>query len=305
MPIYEKTSVVTGTFAYQLPTGTVIFGNDIFPFVHGITGAVAPQMQQGSYVLLQGYMANFFQPSGTAGAGVSEWNDFPGTVAWRGSDNPTYNVDATGGVTGTIAVGAKVKLTHYTEKFFIVTSIGTPSGTVTPMTLYGGTDWDLAASGTITSPQYSHMRTPFGFPVSPLKWTETLSDTALQTQATPAQNTWYNLGSLLLSMPIGVWRVNWKVFLQGADASAVNVGLQGTISTANNSESDAGNTIYAVVTIPAGGSQGMPVTLSRIIAAASKTAYYCNARTISSGLDNLYFANNGMGMILTFESAYL
>lgn len=43
----------TGTVISQLPTGTAIFGNDIFPFTHGITGSATPQTQQASLGLLR------------------------------------------------------------------------------------------------------------------------------------------------------------------------------------------------------------------------------------------------------------
>lgn len=53
-------TITTGTFAWQLPTGTVMFGNDIIPFVHGITGSVnPPEMQQGSALLLMSVVGKY------------------------------------------------------------------------------------------------------------------------------------------------------------------------------------------------------------------------------------------------------
>lgn len=307
MPYYDQTTVSTGTFAWQLPTGTAIFGNDVIPFVHGITGAVAPQMQQASFTLLQG----LFQPSGTAGnAGTSEWNNFPGTVTWKGSDSPTFNVDATGGVTGTIAVGAKVKLTHYTEKFFIVTSVGTPSGTVTPMTLYGGTDFALAASGTITSPQYSHMRTPFGFPMSPLKWTVSMSDSSLRTQNTPSASTKYSPGSLSITIPIGAWIVSEKMVVQAVDnANGLTMDVYGSLSTNAATESDPEFTSGARVNVPSTAAAELSlygtVFVQKPLILASKTTYYPVVWYINGTADVIYFRNDVVAMFVKCVSAYL
>lgn len=57
--------MVTGsTPISQLPTGTSIFGNDVFPYTHGITGSASPQTQQASMTLLQGAMAPDFVAGG-------------------------------------------------------------------------------------------------------------------------------------------------------------------------------------------------------------------------------------------------
>ncbi len=58
--------------------------------------------------------------------------------------------------------GDKIRLTQTTAKYFYVTGVSFGSG-VTTVTVNGGSDYSLA-SAAITSPSYSKMETPNGFP---------------------------------------------------------------------------------------------------------------------------------------------
>ena len=52
-------------------------------------------------------------------------------------------------------------------KYFIITGVGYASGS-TVLTLYGGTDYDLASSP-IIEPYFSAAKAPFGFPLDESK----------------------------------------------------------------------------------------------------------------------------------------
>ena len=62
------------------------------------------------------------------------------------------------GGTSIYAVGDKIKLTQTTVKYFYVVAVAS-----TTLTITGGTDYTLA-NAAITSPYYSHMGAPVGFP---------------------------------------------------------------------------------------------------------------------------------------------
>jgi ribonucleoside-diphosphate reductase alpha chain len=63
------------------------------------------------------------------------------------------------------------------------------------------------------------MRTPYGFPMSPVKWTEEYTETTTTAQNTPGDGTWYNINTATKSVPIGAWKVNYSVYVYGAYAS--------------------------------------------------------------------------------------
>lgn len=232
--------------------------------------------------------------SGSSGAAVG-WSDIPGTLAYSSADGPTGVVTTSTDLTGTISVGARVRLTQTTAKYFIVTAISAST-----MTLYGGTDYTLA-NAAITVPSYSLAKAPVGFLVDPLKWTEQFKDTGARSQAAAAAGTWYNIGSSLLSVPIGAWSVEYFV-----DASPVTaVPIYTTLSTANNSESDVDFSMRFFA--GAGATGGAQATLARRknLLLAAKTTYFLNAKTSSGAAPTLGFDGNDSPTIIRAVCAYL
>ena len=216
--------------------------------------------------------------------GVAGWTPTTETLTYSSADAPTYVCTTSSDLTGSISVGMKIKLTHSaTTKYFIVTAI--TSGTIT---LYGGTDYTLAGTA-ITSVSYSSMKAPFGFPIDPLKWSTEAVDTSNRSQASPVQNTWYNLGTVLLNVPIGAWKLSYSVGLQGNVAAAVAAGpFHVTLSTANNSESDVDFTSANYVASASGATNILSqVSKEKFVTVASKTPYYLNTRTTSASQQNI------------------
>jgi hypothetical protein len=198
--------------------------------------------------------------------------------------------------------GMKIKLTDSTVKSFIVTK-STYSAPNTTLTLYGGTDYTLSG-GAISAPFYSMMKAPVGFPLNPAKWTETHSDAGDRTQANPTASTWYNVGTTnnQLSLPIGAWKVKFMAIFQVNGATVPDMFV--TLSTANNSESNAWTTrkTYFV----SGTVYGFAASGDDDFVVTAKTVLYLNAKTggtITSG--SLEFAGNQSPTTIKAVCAYL
>ena len=210
----------------------------------------------------------------------SAWNPL-GAVIYEGADAPSYTISFASDMTAILNLGARIKLTDSTVKYFIITKIGAYTGGKTIITLYGGTDYTLSG-GVITSFYYSQLKAPFGFPLSPLKWTEKLVMTSDVTTPNPVQMTWYNITSK--AIPIGIWNITWGgVIGVVSNADKTIVRISGTLSTANNTESDTELSVYQGMT---GASSVLVciamVSVSKTIELNSKTTYYLNYRTISA-----------------------
>ena len=165
------------------------------------------------------------------------WVSARTTWTYASADDPTYTFTISGDYTGILSAGMKIKLTQTTVKYFIITKVayGSPNTTVT---VYGGTDYDLA-DATITSPYYSYVKAPFGFPLASTKWQVLVTDTANNDQSSPTNGIWYNPGSLSISLPIGAWNVLWQATGYYTSTGGTDVEVRVTLSTANNSESDS------------------------------------------------------------------
>ena len=222
------------------------------------------------------------------------------TWMYASADDPTYTFTISAfDATAKYSVGMKVKLTQSTggTKFAIITKVvfDDPGSTIT---CYFGTDYNLENEA-VTAPYYSMLKAPFGFPLDPTKWTQILSDTTQRSQASAVANTWYNLGSLSISIPIGVWEVSYKVTSQSIQYGS----LRTSLSTANNSESDMQFTVRPYIALASG--MGTFAYMSKNLALTSKTAYYLIITTDSTNSPTIYFRNDVSAFAIRAVCAYL
>jgi hypothetical protein len=240
-----------------------------------------------------------------AGAGPDGWVAAGETWTYVSADGPTGVFSVPADVTTKYQAGQRVKYTQTTPKYGIITAVGAFGAGVTPITIYGGTDYTLA-NAAITSPLYSIVKAPLGFPMSPAKWTETFTDTSTRTQASPTAGIWYNVGSLQLSIPIGVWNVEYLAQVKSSKSAATQLDAKLTLSTANNSESDIAMSAYFVT----GGASGTLILeakahMSRLLALAAKTTYYLNMLTGTAGTASIIINGANTTTIIRAVSAYL
>lgn len=223
------------------------------------------------------------------------------TWTYASADDPTFTFTITGDKSTKYYPGMRIKLTQTSEKFFIITKVAV--STDTTITVYGGTDYDLA-NAAITDPYYSNAKAPAGFPLDPAKWTVTATDSTDRSQSNPVSLTWYNLGSFSVNIPIGSWDVDYTVCLQISEGTSAACIVQTALSTANNSASDTGLKTYDTLNVSTVGN----VTTGRrkSLTLASKTTYYLNSMTAASNIDSLANINSsGFPAVIRAVCAYL
>lgn len=245
--------------------------------------------------------------AGLSGGGISSagWVALGETLAYGSAADPTYTATCAGvDLTSTLSVGMKLRVSQTTggTKYFIITAIA--FSTDTTLTLYGGTDYDLVNEA-ISNPYFSVVKAPHGFPLDPTKWTVELKDTTLRIQGSLTRNIWYNIASLQLKVPIGVWDLSYQAasFLVSAAASGA-FHIRTTLSTANNAESDADFTVFHYI---AGTIFQLVSTVhrSKVVALASATTYYLNVLTPSTPVQDLRLSNEVSPLIIRARCAYL
>lgn len=220
------------------------------------------------------------------------------TLTYASADGPIFVANTSVDLTGLIGVGYRIKLNQTTDKWFIVHAID-----ATTITLYGGTDYTLA-NAAISNVFYSNVKAPKGFPLNPDKWTVKVSNNTDLNQATPSQNTWYNPGTVKMDVPIGVWKLGYEAMASANRAAAGEVSQYATLSTANNSESDAEFTDRIYVANDTGVSGKLAA--SKILAVATKTPYYLNTKTsLTNGTQLNWLGNAVSPTIIKAVDAYL
>lgn len=243
--------------------------------------------------------------NGTAGViDASGWTPSGETWTYASADDPTFTFTISGDKTGKYSAGMRIKLTQTTVKYFIITKVayGDPNTTIT---IYGGTDYDLA-NAAITDPYYSIVKAPIGFPLDPIVWTVSVSDTSDRVQTSPVQNTWYNLGSITISIPIGCWRIWYKVQGYVSDTSGTSNRGAVTLSTANNSESDTELSANFGNNTPTGNiDNNSTLFVEKHLNVASKTSYYLNGRTTNTSMYSVGFLGSTQPTLIKAICAYL
>lgn len=142
-----------------------------------------------------------------------------------------------------------------------------------------------------TSVSYSKQKSPYGFPVDQGKW-EIMTMLKVQGSNTaPVVSTWYNLhgsnltGGFWLYLPVGSWKLSYNVAIQGNGASPLAV--NGTLSTANNTEIDNKWTTYVEVSGTVSSAAGQ-VAREHDVTVTTPTFYYFNTRFYVAGATAIY-----------------
>lgn len=236
---------------------------------------------------------------------LTGWIPLGAALTYATTDGHTFTATAPVDLTASVSVGMRVRLVHgAATKYFIVTAIAFAGG-VTTLTLYGGTDYALAA-GAITLPYFSPHKAPVGFPLDPTKWTETLDDTSDRLQATPAGGTWYNPGSLSIAIPIGAWDLTTEYVLYG-DRTNANLGIvKGSLST--NAAAETDTDLTSAMQHSSTGSTTQLAAQDRhkrkLLVLAAKTTYYLVC-TMSGAGNNVGFAGTQAKTKIRARCAYL
>jgi len=237
------------------------------------------------------------------------WFSAGETWTYASADDPTYTLTISGDKTTKYYPGQRVKLTQSTggTKYFLITKVAY-SNPNTTITLYGGTDYDLN-NESISSPYYSIAKSPVGFPLDPAKWTVEITDSSTRSITTPAANTWYNPNAAdQISIPIGIWDVEYAGVLYVIKNSVTWIYVEGTLSTTNNTESDANFTSLISNQGASGNMSAQGIGMRRkTLNLSSKTLYYFNIYSDSSAsnIDSLILSNTISPLKIRAISTYL
>lgn len=114
-------------------------------------------------------------------------------------------------------------------------------------------------------------------------------------QASPGNGTWYNVDSI--SLTAGYWMIEYAITIAASYNSSHQWRVKTTLSTANNSESDAENTVYLNNTISAGGTgNSMTNTFTKsaiFVHPITTTTYYLNVAANTASMGTLTQSGTG------------
>lgn len=230
------------------------------------------------------------------------WELLNATLTYSSAAAPTFVATTSIDLTAYVGPGDKIWLNQSGSKYFIVVAI-----TSSTITLYGGTDYVLA-NAAVTSPYVSHAKSPAGFPLNPDKWTVEVASTSVANQNLPVSGTWYNIGSLSIAIPIGIWRTEYYAGVSAQVVSAAQAAIvMTTLSTANNTESNPDiTTKLRLYTSTSETKQlwGTP-TKSDVIVLAAATTHYLNHKCDGASVNDITLIGADAKIIIRAICAYL
>jgi len=221
------------------------------------------------------------------------------TWTYNSADDPTYTFTISGDKTDKYSAGMRIKLTQTTVKYFIITKVAYSSPNTT-ITVYGGTDYDLA-NAAITSPYYSMVKAPLGFPMSPAKWSVVFSTNTQVSQASPSVGTVYSTGYSIV-IPIGVWDVTFQG-LMGANSGGTEIRIGCALSTTTDSISN--NLFRAFIGANPLATYFGDFVRRGTLEVSSKTTYYIVLWTTRTGYTKVFFGSGDAYSFVTATCAYL
>ena len=171
----------------------------------------------------------------------------------------------------TQAIGASAQTVTET---YIISAAPTYAGGNTTLTLYGGTDFALQ-NAAISNPYYSVEKCPFGFNLNPDKWSVIVVSYLSGQQSSPVPLTWYNLASISIVAPIGVWSLRYRTPVRGYATNyvpVVNVSLSTSSSTVSDNELT--ETQYGYITVTGAAYTRAIYSAEKTVVLNSVTTYY-------------------------------
>lgn len=191
----------------------------------------------------------------------------------------TSNANTLTATNGAIATQANNPYNAIEYAFITSVSYSNPTTTLTLFTGMSGT----IPNQTLNIPQYSTVKSPYGFPSSDINWCVEYISYQTGVQSSPSAGTWYNPGTQL-SIPTGPWSASYEAVLENNNSATTSVDGNATLSTANNSQSDPTFTSH----VQQNGAVGnlnieSSVKKTRPLTLTSQTIYYLNTAVITNG----------------------
>lgn len=231
-------------------------------------------------------LIGYFKFNGDGNDSTSNANNLTanGSAVATNADAP-FGYQADGTISSTLDYGIVTKVATTTA------TVQVPEGCAIP------------TSGGISAVDYSTQKIPFGFPASKAKWDLEVYTTTNSSQASPVTATYYNVGNLRITIPIGSWIGRYFVNIY-ADISVTPSDVGATLSTTSNSNTHPQMSSRAYLNTATSIIQNLTRSLSYEV--DSQTTYYLLGVKHGGTLNNLTFYSDSSGYArILFENAYL
>jgi hypothetical protein len=195
--------------------------------------------------------------------------------------------------------GMRIKITQSTggTKYGIIHKVE-----ATALTVFFPTGTTLNNEA-ITSPNYTSVKAPIGFNANSTLWSLEFTDTAKRAQVNPTANTWYNQGTSLLVLGIGIWDTYYKASLETARGAAGGIDSVVSLSTSNSSATDASWNTWVYMNNTTNNVDFH--FMRRLLSVTAQTTYYLVSKCTNASQTQLDYRGADATTVISATSAYL
>lgn len=164
---------------------------------------------------------------------------------------------------------------------------------------------------TITSPVYSSIKVPYGFPLNPVSWSLIATDTNQALKLSPSVSTWYGGGALStaglsLTVPVGGWILDYRTITEVLKNTATSTNVFVTLSTSSSAETNQELTSRQYLSGASGNrNPAMTATGTAPINQTSQQTWYLNISTQTTSATQIAMDGNLSPTVITARCAYL
>lgn len=150
----------------------------------------------------------------------------------------------------------------------------------------------IPTSGGVSSISYSNFKAPYGMPMQKDKWRIMSLIKTDTNNGSSTSNTWYNVCSYQLSVPVGSYNLGAYIIGQASTATSVVHGFSAAIATAaGNARDIAAGVVSYCVSVDARGL----VVLDAGVNNTTQTTYYINIASVDATAAALYLVGSSAG----------
>lgn len=248
-----------------------------------------PNVDQSGWIPVEGFTLSITTPSGSGKQG---------TIRVQGTDAVDH-----------FEIGMKITFEQPTagQQFGVIVTINDFDPNDTYVGVYLGNNYTIA-SESVSDLSVSRIQKPRGFDLNPASWEIFAQNFGTVSQSNPSAGVWYNLGSINIALPAGIWDVEYQVLGQSARTSGTAVQMFITLSTANNTESNSDYTVRHNSVVANNGSNQLELftTFNRKmrIVTTGLTTFYLNTQTPGTA-NTLAFLGASSTTMIRAKSVYL
>ncbi len=272
---------------------------------NSLTGKGTRTMYLGNLTPASGFFCNSVKATATNTSSVLRFNTSTYEIAYETNDGwisasfetwayvsadaPTFVFSVNSDVTTKYSAGMKIRYVQSsTTKYGIITAVGSFSGGVTNITIYGGggsndtytntTSYTMANSA-ISSNFYSRERSPYGFPMNQATWSYISTNNQ---DFSTGSATYVNTGTgTMCYIPIGNWLILFN-FVSYANAGADDQESWYALSSSNSSVSHTALSTWVQSQTYNWWFQSVPICLTTVLNLTVKTTFYAIYKAKSS-----------------------